>query len=187
MVSEQDIMTLEMYLDQALEPNELQTLHQRLSTEPELAHELTCLQQHRQARQLVWQSLEPSEDVGQRLADSLHQRTAHHSWFHSILAGNYHRIAITAACLAMFFIGWEYGRNAMLSPTIRNGVSPSQPVNLITQQQIPQPGSNVPLYEVRVTDSQGNSRIQQFRSFDEAQRFIEQVRQQLQQQQRQEP
>ena len=74
------------------------------------------------------------------------------AWY-MVLLDHRERIAAAAACVAVFMIGWQWGRNAnafRMTP----GMPSAQPVRFIEQQQIPDGGQNS-VFEVRVTDEAG--------------------------------
>lgn len=184
MASEQDIEIMEMYLDHALDPADADRLRQRFAAEPTLAGELLVLEQQRLVRQLAWQSMEATDDVGQRLAAGIAKQAQHHAWYQSFLANNLQRIAVSAACLGMFFVGWEYGHTGITNRiALPGGGQSARPVSLITSQQVADPATNTPVFEVSISDASGKVvRTERFNNLNDARQFIEQTRRQLLQQ-----
>lgn len=179
MLNEQDIEMLELELDGDLTADESAALKQRRATEPELAACLKGLEEGRAQRMRLWQSFEPSgQEEAERILASLHAKAERRAWYIRIL-DHREQIAAAAACIAVFLIGWQWGRNADAYRMTPTGAPTARPVSLITQQQVPAGSSTV--YEVRVNDSSGKLiRVERFGSLQEAQRFIEEMRRQLQ-------
>lgn len=177
MMNEQDIELLETYLDGALEPAGVHSLERRLAAEPSLAAELQRLRNGRALRMQLWESFEPAEESSQRILDQIQAREARRAWYWRIL-DHRERIAAAAACIAVFLIGWQWGRNVNAYRMVPSGGANSQPVSLITQEQLPSSQGNV--YEVRLNDASGKVvRVERFSSLQDAQRFIEEVKSQL--------
>ncbi len=177
MLSDQDIELLETYLDKALDGELAQRVEQRLAQEPELAAELARLQEARELRMQLWQSYEPSAESAERIIAGLRKREARRAWFWRILDYR-ERIAAAAACIAVFLIGWQWGRNANAYRMVPAGGTTSQPVSLITQHQVPSQHGDV--YEVRLTDADGKLvRTERFDNLQDAQSFINELKGQL--------
>lgn len=178
MVSEQDIETLDMYLDGELDDTAQGAVLRRLNAEPELSQQFATLEAHRALRMQYWQSCEPTEDHSERWIAALDAKRQRHNWLISIL-GYRQQIAAAAACIAMFLIGWNWAANAnsyrMVPGNIQSG---GQNVRFVTQQ--PVQGSQQ-LIEVRVTDASGNLVDRKlFNTLQEAQQYTEKIKLQLQ-------
>lgn len=178
MVTEQDIELLELYHDGELSAEAAADLERRLATEPELTLAQTRLTEARQQRLLMFRSLEPADNAAaDRIVEALRKKQERRAWYMAVL-DNRERIAAAAACIAVFMIGWQWGRNGMVSHLATGGTS-TVPVSLITQQQVPV-GKNM-VFEVRVTDPAGQVRVERFSTLQEAQSYIQQIQNQMQQ------
>lgn len=177
MISEQDLELLEMHLDGELDTAEKAVLEQRIGSNAELAAELERVKQTRQARMQLWASAEPTVNVADRMLAKILVREEHRSWFNRIL-DNRDRIVAMAACIAVFLMGWQWGKDAGPYQMIQTGVPTAQPVRLITQEQVPAGQSSI--FVVRVTDESGNIiKEQNFKTLAEAQNYIQKTRQDL--------
>lgn len=179
MPNDQTIELLEQHLDGELAGIEADLFQRRLQDEPELEAEFNQLQAARGLRLSAWQSLEQPGVNAETILASLRAKRERRAWFVQIL-DHREKIAAAAACVAVFMIGWQWGLNSDSYRMIRNGTTTNtQPVNLITQQQLPVAGQQ-PVFEVQIKDAQGNTlRREQFGSYDDAQRFISKVQKQL--------
>lgn len=177
MVSDQDIELLEASLDAQLSPQEQAALDVRLADSPELSQALTSLVHARHARAAAWESLAFTDASVDHAIRRVQQSLDRHSWFQR-LVGQWPRLAVAAACLAMFATGM-YFRDTYAGSGQRAPMYMSQPVNMVVDQS----AGTVPQapFEFRVNDVAGRPMLrQQFRTIEEAEAFIGRVR--LQQQ-----
>jgi anti-sigma factor RsiW len=177
MVSEQDIETLDMYLDGELDDAAQAAVLRRLAAEPELSQTFTQLEAHRTLRMRAWQACEPTVDHTDRWLSAIDARRQRHNWLISILDYR-QQIAAVAACIAVFIIGWSWGTNSSSYQMVPGTVRGAQPVRFVTQQPLQ---GQKPMFEVRVTDAAGNLIDRKlFNTLEEAQRYTEKIRLQLQ-------
>lgn len=177
MVSEQDIESLDMYLDGELDDSAQAAVLRRLASEPEISQTFAQLEAHRALRMQVWKICEPTVDNSERWIVAVHARRQRHNWIVSILDYR-QQIAAAAACIAVFLMGWNWGANAGAYRMTPNAIRGAQPVRFVTQQ--PLQGQR-PAIEVRVTDASGNLIDRKlFNTLEEAQRYTEQIKLQLQ-------
>jgi hypothetical protein len=177
MVSEQDIQTLDMYLDGELDDAAQGAVIRRLTAEPELSQTFAVLEAHRALRMHAWQACEPTVDHTERWLAAIATKRQRHLWLHSIL-DHRQQIAAAAACIAVFLIGWNWGVNSGAYRMVPGTINAAQPVRFVTQQ--PLQGQR-PVFEVRVTDAAGNLIERKlFNTLDEAQRYTNEIRLQLQ-------
>lgn len=178
MVTEQDIELLELYSDGELDAAEQAEVERRLENEAGLCDELKRLRSQRDQRMQLWKSLEVSDEAATgRILEALAGKRQRRSWFMAIL-DHRERIAAAAACIAVFMMGWQWGRNSD-AYRMRPAAQAAQPVSLITQQQVPAGSTTV--FEVRVTGANGDVlRVERFATLEEAQKFIQQMQLQLQ-------
>lgn len=176
MMNEQDIELLESYLDGALEPAGADELKARLANDAELSAELGRLESDRAVRLQLWQSYEAAPESAEHILAQLRKRESHRAWYWRVL-DHRERIAAAAACVAVFLIGWQWGRNVNAYRMVPSGGN-TQPVSLITQQQVP--SSQGTIYEVRLNDASGKVvRVERFGTLQDAQRFIEELKAQV--------
>ena len=180
MLSEQDIELLEMYLDGALDEAQEREIQQRLANEESLRAELSRLEQDIAIRLAAWQSFEagPARS-GEQFMDKIHARERRYAWYNGLMK-QWNRIAVTAACIAVFLMGWQWGQNANTLRMVP-GMRQTQSVRFITQEQVPLPNGGPAMYVVRISDASGKViRVERFASLQEAQRFIREIQLQLQ-------
>lgn len=174
MISEQDIQLLEMHLDGQLTDAENALLTKRLEGDAQLAAELARLTNDRRVRAELWAPLEGDENAGEAVLSAVTARVSRRNWFYRIL-DHREKIAAAAACVAVFLMGWQWGRNVNAYRMHPGSGAAGTPVRLITQQQVPTGTANV--FEVRVTDESGNLlRLERFRTLQEAQAYIEKTK-----------
>lgn len=177
MVSEQDIESLDLYLDGELDDRAQAAVLRRLTSEPEISQTFAQLEAHRALRMQVWKTCEPTVDYSERWIAAIHARRERHSWLITLLDYR-QQIAAAAACIAVFLMGWGWGTNAGAYRMMPSAVREAQPVRFVTQQ--PLQGQR-PQIEVRVTDAAGNLVDRKlFNTLEEAQRYTEEIKLQLQ-------
>ena len=177
MMNHQDIELLETFLDGALEASAVGRLQQRLEVEPELTSQLTRLQTDRNLRLQLWQSFEPAESHSERTIAAIHARATHRAWYMRLL-DHRDRFAAAAACIAVFLMGWQWGRNVNSYRMYPSGGGDTQSVGLITQQQVP--NGRTMIFEVRINDASGKLvRVERFGNLQDAQSFIEKSKGQM--------
>lgn len=176
MVSDQDIELLEASLDAQLSPQEQAALEIRLAGSPELSQALAGLAQERQARSAAWESLAFTEASVDHAIGRLQQSLDRRSWFQGFV-GQWQRLGVAAACLAMFATGM-YFRDTYAGSGQRPAFQMApQPVNAVVNQG----GSPtaLPQFEFRVNDGAGQPIFsQRFRTIEEAESYLARVRMQ---------
>lgn len=173
MVSDQDIELLEASLDAQLSPEQQAALDVRVAGNPELAQTLGSLAHARQARAGAWESLAFTEASVDHAIVRLQQSLDRRSWFQG-LVGQWQRLAVAAACLAMFATGM-YFRDQFAGSGQRSTLQTPQPVSVVVNQG----GGKIvqPQFEFRVNDAAGEPVFrQQFRNLEEAEAYIAQLR-----------
>ena len=157
-MSDEEIETLESYLDGALAPDETQRLCRRLEDEPELREAMEGLRAERAARQAAWRSFEP----GPATAASFSSRTVASVVRQDRLARATRlarRITAVAACLVLAFAGGWVARGRVSSIGAVTDVAAG-------------PGA----YQVALTDERGNIiAVQRFTDAEQAKAFAEDV------------
>jgi hypothetical protein len=176
MVSDQDIELLEASLDAQLSPQQQTALNVRLAANPELAQAHASLIHDRHARSAAWESLAFTDASVDHAIVRLQQSLDRRSWFQG-LVGQWQRLAVAAACLAMFATGM-YFRDTYAGSGQRSNVRMGQPMSVVVD---PASGAARPQFEFRMNDASGQPVFsQQFRTIDEAEAYIARLR--LQQQ-----
>ena len=173
MVSDQDIELLEASLDAQISLEKQTALAVRLVGNPELAQALASLAQGRQTRAAAWESLAFTDASVDHAIGRIEQSLDRHSWFQG-LVGQWQRLAVAAACLAMFATGMyfqdNYGPSHQSSP-----MHNAQPVNMVVGQGGGTPGQQQQQLEYRVNDPSGSH---QFRTLEEAEAYIARLQKQ---------
>jgi anti-sigma factor RsiW len=158
-VSEDEIETLENYLDGALPADEAEAVCRRLATESSLAPAMEKLRAERAARQAVWRALEPDPAS----ADALGRRAASDAVRGDRLARasrTARRVSAVAACLALSFAGGWFARGRTPVPA-RDDVAAAAPAGA---------------FQVALTDEGGNIiAVQRFSDPRKAREFAEDV------------
>ena len=173
MVSDQDIELLEASLDAQLSPEQQAALDARVAGNPELSQALVTLAQERQARSAAWESLAFTDASVDHAIGRLQQSLDRRSWFQG-LVGQWQRLAVAAACLAMFATGM-YFRDTYAGSGQRPAFQMTQPVNAVVNQG----GASLPQFEFRVNDGAGQPIFsQRFRTIEEAESYLARVRMQ---------
>ncbi len=174
-MSDSDIDLLEMYLDDAMTPEEAEALRRRVAESPGLSEALSRLRDERAARQAVWQALEPNDVEIGRLIGRVRQSIRHRE--HWTRRWQVFRIGTAAAaCLAFGFFGGWLGRGA--SPTVDpagpavTGVASLPPAGAGNAgHQLDSPG-----FHVVLTDLAGRAvAVQTFDTPEKAREFVEDV------------
>ena len=135
MVSEQDIESLDMYLDGELDDRAQTAVLGRLASEPEISQAFAWLEAHRALRMQVWKRCEPTVDHSERWIDFIHAKRQRHSWLITLLDYR-QQIAAAAACIAVFLMGWGWGANSGVYRMMPGAVRGAQPVRFVTQQPL---------------------------------------------------
>ena len=177
MVSDQDIELLEASLDAQLSPQEQAALDIRLANSPELSQTLASFAQQRQARSAAWESLAFTDASVDHAIGRVQQSLDRRSWFQGMV-GQWQRLAVAAACLAMFATGM-YFRDTYAGSGQRSPMQMFQPVNAVVNQG----GGTIsqPQFEFRVNDAAGQPVFsQRFRTIEEAESYLARVRMQQQ-------
>lgn len=174
MVSDQDIELLEASLDAQISPQQQTALDVRLAANPELASVLTGLVHGRQSRAAAWESLAFTDTSVDHAIGRIEQSLDRHSWFQGLL-GQWQRLAVAAACLAMFATGM-YFRDTYGLSSQRSPMQMSQPVNMVMDQNRGTPAQQQQQFEFRVNDPSGSH---QFHTLEEAEAYIARLQMQL--------
>ena len=177
MVNEQDIELLDMYLDGELDDAAQAAVLRRLASEPAMSQAFAELEAQRALRMQVWKACEPIVDNSERWIAAIQAKRQRQGWLISILDYR-QQIAAAAACIAVFIMGWNWGANSGAYRMIPGAIRGTQPARFITQQPIQ---GQKPAIEVRVTDASGNLLDRKlFKTLEEAQRYTEEIKLQLQ-------
>jgi len=171
MVSDRDIELLEAHLDFELDPAESAALEQRLAAEPELRDRLQNLRQHRAARLAAFESWQPGEEETGLAIEALEASIARRTWFQS-LVHSWPRLAVAAACIAMFATGMWMRDNLAGSGQV-SSIRIAQPVGLPVSSGV----NGRPLIEMRVLDPSGQPiDARAFSSIDAAEAYVGRLR-----------
>ena len=165
MVSDQDIELLEASLDAQISPQQQTALDVRLAGNPELAQSLASLAHARQNRAAAWESMAFTDASVDHAIGRIEQSLDRHSWFQG-LVGQWQRLAVAAACLAMFATGM-YFRDTYGLSSQRSPMHNAQPANWGGAQ-----GGGTPAqqqFEFRVNDPSGTH---QFHTLEETEAYI---------------
>jgi hypothetical protein len=192
-VSDSDLDLLETYLDGELPVGDAEDLWRRLRTEPMLSAALDELRAERSDRQMVWNSLEPSDATVAKVGQRLKSAGRRHDLMNFGLRGLQYGAAI-AACLMFAIAGWtSRGRlmqqepQPLAMPTPAKG-DPGTEAGIMPASMDLVPGSEQPQRQlvfpsrqkgpllVRMDDGNGHSAIQPFNSEDEFNRFVADVK-----------
>jgi anti-sigma factor RsiW len=177
MVSEQDIESLDMYLDGELDDTAQAAVLRRLASEPDISQTFAQLEAHRALRMKVWKACEPTVDNSERWIAAIGARRQRQNWLISILDYR-QQIAAAAACIAVFIMGWNWGANSGEYRMTPGAIRGAQPARFVTQRPLQ---GQAPAIEVRVTDAAGNLVDRKlFNTLEEAQRYTEEIKLQLQ-------
>ena len=173
-VPEQDVESLEEYLDGALPPADAERVRERLGREPEFAAALAQLEAERAARAAVWAALEPSDTEARRFANRVTTAARRQETWRRV--GRRARFgSAAAACLMVgYLFGWA---NHESGPGPRPpGNVPGTGVNTIGSGG-DRVGSPAGRYRVPVGyDEQGRPIMQAFDNLEDARRFAEELR-----------
>jgi hypothetical protein len=169
-LNDSDLELLTCYLDGQLPTSECEGLWRRMAVESELAQELELLRDDLQARELVWQSMEPS-DRALATTEAIIFRGAKRLDLRYMFSNV---VRISGAAAAFLLIGFSVGsyRHQGIVPS----ASPSSPMaNVAPASIINPPVSTAPhKYIVRVKDDAGHVvATQEFDSLEEAQHFAD--------------
>lgn len=171
MISDQDIQGLEAHLDAELSSSESAALEQRLACEPELAQALRQLRAARAGRLAALESFRPSEQQIDFAIAAVHASIARRTWFRSLVR-QWPRLAVAAACIAMFATGM-WMRDHLAGSGQVSGLRFSQPVGL------PASAHGRPVLELRVLSPNGQPLdAHAFSSIEEAEQYISRLRMQ---------
>jgi hypothetical protein len=160
-VARHDLEMLEEYLDDALEPGEVEALRARLAEDEGLVAALGDVGAERSARQAFYQSLEPVDGAVDALVARIRFDVTREHRPNRFLRPARYAVA-AAACLAIGFFtrGWLDQRTAV--PTDRGSVVAKNGVDL----------QAVAAYQVTLRDEVGRVvAVQRFESLEKAQEF----------------
>ena len=171
-VSEQDLELLETYLDGELPGAEVDALIDRLRMDPALASAMETAKAERQVRMGIWTSCEPSEASVQRLLSGVQRKVDNH-WSWASRLSKLRMVTGAAACILIgVFMGYA-GRN-------RNPAPNNQPVVVSTNTGISNTAgnSNSGPVEIPIVDEYGKVvAVQRFATQQDAQQFLDEMRQ----------
>jgi len=170
-VSENDLELLETYLDGELSTAQTNALIDRLRSEPALAAAMESAKAERQIRMAVWTSCEPNEATVEKLLGRVQRKIDNH-WSWASRLSKLRMVSGAAACILIgVFMGYA-GRTRNQPPT--NGpaiVSNNGVVNTAGT-------TNSGPVEVPIVDEYGRVVVlQRFATEQDAQQFIEEMRQ----------
>jgi hypothetical protein len=181
-VTEEDLELLESYLDDELAPAQSEKLRSRLQQNAELMKSLEELKSERQMRSRVWAAIEPHQGDLDRFHKSVHTAVTRETIRGTVWSARLRSLRLVSAAAAVLLFGIAGGwllrdravgdvnnslvqSDSSLTPVVNGGGTP---------------GGGMPIrpyaYQVNLTDSQGHLvGVQQFKSFDEARAFTEDV------------
>jgi hypothetical protein len=198
-ISENELETLELWLDGELPEDQTEALRRRLSAEPQLAEALDRLRGDRQLRTRAWQSLEPGDGEVETLVTSVRRSVRKEELLTNRLR-ILSRVAGLAASLAIVFtIGWVSRERIHVGSadqtTVAQSLDPSTLVppssagigsaSIVYDPQVPPPSMRLPGYRLALVDPRNRViGMKEFRSAQDVQSFLDQMaqfqRQQLQ-------
>jgi hypothetical protein len=179
-VNENDVELLESYLDGELPMSECEGLWRRLAVEPALSNELERLRSEGAVRQVVFSSLEPSDEVLAQLQRNIF-KGARKQTFQAVYNRYVRVIGSVAACLLFgFAVGWwGHDRYPMflhgaLSGGSGGSVAGISDFGIVPVRAPAAPAAPSGKYVVNVRDGSGQViATQQFNTFDEARQFAD--------------
>jgi hypothetical protein len=202
---ENDLETLEEWLDGELTDEQVEQLRRRIADEPELAQAIDHLRGERQMRSQIWSTMEATDaEVEQLIASVRREVQKDEVW--SIRLRTMRRFTSIAASITIVFMtGWlAHSRLRVVGPDTFSPQPAAQPVATNTpnnQIQFQQPGNinfvSAPIYQnlsgaqpanyqLQIRDSQGHVWVQPLNKLDDPSKFMADVsRFESQQQQRQ--
>ena len=158
-MSEDEIETLESYLDGALPAGDAEAVSRRVADEPALAAALDQLRAGRAAREAVWRALEPDPAS----AEAFGRRAAAHAVRQDRFARATRfarRASAVAACVVLSFIGGWVARGRPATPAPDAAAAADQ----------------AGAFQVALTDESGNIiAVQRFADPRKAREFAEDV------------
>ncbi|MGA3067313.1 MAG: hypothetical protein ABSF29_10745 [Tepidisphaeraceae bacterium] len=177
-VNDNDVELLESYLDGELPMSECEGLWRRLAVESELSKELDRLRADGAVRQIVFSSLEPSDESLAQLHRNIFKGARRQT-----LQATYNRyvrvIGTVAACLMFGFAfgWWGHDRYPNFAHGWINGSSGGSMADMglgITPVRAPAVAAPTGKYVVNVRDGSGQViATQQFDTFEEARQFAD--------------
>ncbi|HWE96984.1 MAG TPA: hypothetical protein VG269_23685 [Tepidisphaeraceae bacterium] len=173
MASETDLEMLEAYLDDALSASEVVGLDRRLVTEPALAAAMQTMRGRRAVRLALFKSHEPDEASAEKLAE-LVIASAHRSAWHRKVARVSRVVGMLAACMLVgFAAGWMGRGHGPAAPMAAGGPHPAKAEGHLVAH-VPKPGEAGGMYQVALTDENGNViAIQKFNRVEDARQFAD--------------
>lgn len=181
MVSENELETLDAFLDGELPGDEAAALQRRIDAEPALASALQSLRQERGVRAQSWRAMEPSPASIQRLMSAVeHKLDNYANWAQRLR--NLKRITAAAACIVVgFLVGWM-GRGTHTAPVngpavavVHHQPGPVAPLTSPTAPTVTV-ASGTPV-QVPLVDEYGHVvAVQKFDSADKAREFFDDMR-----------
>jgi anti-sigma factor RsiW len=160
--NEDDLEQLDAYLDDALEPGEVETLRARLATDSDLVSSLDQLRAERAMRQAYFAAIEPAEGEIDHLAARIHASLDRRRRFATLLRST----AAIAAATACFLAGILVHATFFAKPNARS----DETLKLL----IDGPGSRriADVHEVVLRDDTGTViAVQRFDSLEQAEAF----------------
>lgn len=132
-VSEQDLETLEVWLDGELPDEQIESFRQRLSAEPQLADAAARLRGDRELRSRLWQAMEPADSEIETLVSQVRRNVRKEELVTSRLRA-FSRIASVAASIMLVFAAGWISRSRLrvgdtIGPVTPAAVAAGQPVS----------------------------------------------------------
>lgn len=127
-VTEQDLETLEVWLDGELPELQADALRQRLSAEPELAQTLDRLRGERKIRAAAWITLEPADAEVEALVSNVRRGMRKEDLVSSRLRVVRNFSSVAAGVAVVFMAGWlSHGRLQVGTTNPNDSVVTNQP------------------------------------------------------------
>ena len=166
-MTENDVEVLDAYLDDALEPAEVETLRARLASDPQLVSALNDLRRERAMRQAYFAALEPAENEVDDLATSVRAAIDRRRRFTAVLRSATAVVAAAACFLAGILVHATFFKTSQQSPTAQPIANPAGPTVRAVE-----------MYEVTLRDPAGKPiAVQRFDSLEKAQDFATDLQQ----------
>jgi anti-sigma factor RsiW len=173
MASETDLEMLEAYLDDALSASEVVGLDRRLITEPGLAAALQTVRGRRAVRLALFKSHEPDDAAAEKFADMVIASARRSAWHRKIARASRAAATLAACVLVGFAAGWMGRGHGPAAPVASVGPHPAKVEGHLVAH-VPKPGDTGGMYQVALTDENGNViAVQKFNRVEDARQFAD--------------